>query len=201
MDINQKNIPHQEENRAPHRTKLLVCMDSNQKFIDRRRFWTVKGTTWKFCPGMDEVKTLIHNQQFNDLEAIIISCGVNDVDKISGRSLAANMLNLINEIKQLYPNVKIIVSEITPRKDHRDREVQISNEELSKNTEKLPNVYIVEHRNLRDPDWKFFYDYKHIKKDCIPKFVANFKEFSEKHLTPNLIVQIKPCKAVPIIMF
>ena len=63
------------------------------------------------------------------------------------------MLNLINEIKQLYPNVKIIVSEITPRKDHRDGEVQICNEELSESTKKLVNVYIVEQRNLRDPDW------------------------------------------------
>ena len=44
---------------------------------------------------------------------------------------------------------------------------------------KLPNV---EQRNLRDPDWKFFYDYKHIKKDCIPKFVANFKRILRKAL-------------------
>ena len=106
-------------------------MDSNQKYIDRRKCWTLKGTTWMFCPGIDEVKALIHNQQFNDLEGIIISCGVNDVDKTPGCELAANMLNLINEIKQLYPNVKIIVSEITPRKDHRDSEVQICSEELS----------------------------------------------------------------------
>ena len=72
--IHQKHIPLQVEKKAPYRTKLLVCMDSNQQYIDRRKFWTLKATTWKFCPGIDEAKALIHNQQFNDLEGIIISC-------------------------------------------------------------------------------------------------------------------------------
>ena len=34
----------------PYKTNLLVCMDSNQKYINRRLFWKLNGTRWKPCP-------------------------------------------------------------------------------------------------------------------------------------------------------
>ena len=37
-------------------------------------------------------------------------------------------------------------------------------------------MYIAKQSNLREPTWSRFYDAKHIKKSCIPLFVASLKK-------------------------
>ena len=93
--------------------KLLICMDSNQKFLDHRKLWTLEGTKWIKCSKIESVRQAIQKESSNKVEAILISCGVNDLDEKSGKEVADEILATIYDAKEKYKNVKIILSEPT----------------------------------------------------------------------------------------
>ena len=74
-----------------------------------------------------------------------------------------------------YPNAKIIVSELTPRKDARDNEVIECNKPLVSYVKSKEYMYFAKQSNLRDPDYTFFDDAKHIKKTKIGRYASNLK--------------------------
>ena len=80
---------------------------------------------------------------------------------------------ILNQIRTKHQDIKIIFSEITPRNDARDSEVMAFNGLLDIYAKKHPDVTIVFHNNLRDPNWSMFKDVKHIRQNKIPKFAAN----------------------------
>ena len=82
---------------------------------------------------------------------------------------------IIETLKTKYPGIKIILSEITPRKDEKDETVKEYNNLLCNLYEKEPNIFIVYHKNLRDDNYSKHYDEKHIHKRAIPLFASNIK--------------------------
>ena len=74
----------------------------------------------------------------------------------------------------MFPSIKIIVSEVTPRMDEFDEQVKVANSSLNKFVDRHENTFIVKHDNLRNPD--FFQDAKHIRQDGIARFAANIKK-------------------------
>ena len=69
--------------------------------------------------------------------------------------------------------IKLIVSEITLRKDTRDGEVKALNNLPNNYGHSHVDVIIAKHRNLRDPSWSMYRDEKHIKNEKIAKLAAN----------------------------
>ena len=84
-------------------------------------------------------------------------------------------MDTINFVKSLYPSIKVIVSEFTPRNDARDKEVLSCNEMLHKGAGGMENVFIVSHSNLRDENMSMFDDAKHIRKENVNVFAGNIK--------------------------
>ena len=168
------SIPSSDK--VPYRTKLLICIDSNRKFLNTKMFWKLAGTTWKFCEKIHQVTRVFNNERFKVLEAVLISCGVDDIDTKSGSDVSDELVETIKQIKQKYSSIKIIVSEVTPRNDARDGEVHKCNKKVRNSLQGLDDVYLVEQSNLRDANWSMFHDTKHIKKNCIPKFASNLKK-------------------------
>ena len=150
-------------------------MDSNRKHLDARKLWTIQGTTWKWSPKLGSVREIIEKEEFNYLEAILISCGSNDMDRRDGLDVFQEMIETITMIREKYPDIKIIISEVTPRKDDRDVEVLLCNEKLNEIVCKMQNVIIINHHNLRDENMSMFADAKHIKATCINIFAGNIK--------------------------
>ena len=68
-------------------TKLLVFMDSNRKYINQRKFWTIDGTPWKWTPYIRDVVNQLNEEVFNDVECILISVGCNDTDSKNGNQV------------------------------------------------------------------------------------------------------------------
>lgn len=157
-------------------TKLLICMDSNRRYLNTKMFWKPQGTTWKSCSTLQQVKKNIKKGTFNNLEAVLISCGVDDLDSKSGADVADELVRLVNRIKLKYPSANVIVSEITPRNDIRDQEVYKCNEVLNATLREMPSVFLVEQSNLRDGTWSMYHDTKHVKKSCIATFASNLKK-------------------------
>ena len=150
-------------------------MDSNRKYLNPRKLWTIRGTTWKWSPTISALRQILEEERFNDLEAILISCGCNDMDRKDGLDVFNEMVETILMVRRMYPFIKIIISEVTPRNDERDSEVILCNERLNERVTQMENVVIINHSNLRDENMSMFSDAKHIKENDIKVYAGNIK--------------------------
>ena len=156
-------------------TELLILIDSNSKHVDRRQFWKLDNTKWKRCGMISEAMKAIHETQYTKLQYVLVSIGVNDTDDEDGLTVARRLSELIHIIKQKYPNSKIILNELTPRNDPRDKEVIECNGALFSVAEKDANIFLAKQSNLRDREYSFFFDVKHVKSNKIGRYVSNIK--------------------------
>ena len=99
---------------------LLICMDSNSKYINFRKLWTTRNSERKRCYTLAQLHQVILNSDIKTLHHILINIGVNDTDTKSGVDVFEEIKDNIGLIKRKYPDIKIILCELTPRKDERD---------------------------------------------------------------------------------
>ena len=145
-------------------------MDSNSKFIYFRKLWTVNRTKSHRCGNLNKANKFINGDTYySNLKYILINVGVNDTDENNGVAVFNKMNIFIDTIERKYPTVKIILSEITPRKDVRDAEVIICNHLLHQLAKINKSIYVAKHRNLRDEEGSFLQDEKHTKKNGIAR--------------------------------
>ena len=164
------------ELRKDTETILIMCMDSNSKYLDRRKLWDLNGTEFKRCGDLKKVNEHIDRKVlFTQLKYFFISVGCNDLDTKSGEEVFHEMKDTVLKLKRLHPNIKIIISEITPRMDDLDSEVREANKLLNELVKNSTDVYIVRNGNLRKKSFFYHGDPKHIRKDCIARFAANIK--------------------------
>ena len=81
---------------------------------------------------------------------MLINVGVNDTDVKNAEEITKNFQSIIKQIREKYNGIKIILSEITPRKDDKDSIVIECNNRLAKLYDKQKDIYIINHQNLRD---------------------------------------------------
>ena len=152
-----------------------MFLDSNAKYLDYRKLWTTKGTLFKRCGNPNEIDNIINGSVFyRNLKYILINVGVNDIDENSGVSVFNRIRETIENIQDKY-TVKIILGEITPRKDDKDDDVKTCNRIISEYAGDKPDIFVAYHSNLRDDNGSFLFDNKHIKNNCIARFAANLK--------------------------
>ena len=75
----------------------------------------------------------------------------------------------------LYPGLKVIVGEITPRMDEMDIHVKATNTLLNQFANGMENVFLIKNDNLRPSDFFEEGDAKHLRRSCIARFAANIK--------------------------
>ena len=171
--FNSAKAPSPNRKKTP---RILICMDSNQKFIDKNRFWNINESSWKSCYTIQQVNRLFENETFsNELECVLISCGVNDIDSKAGRNVADELFHSVMGIHHQYPKITIVVNEITPRGDEKNKDVNTCNERLKEllGNRRFPSIYLQDQQGIRSQSC--LYDSKHIRKSFINKFVTNLK--------------------------
>ena len=177
-DVNidkHESTSHDSETTIDDNTELLILIDSNSKHVVRRRFWTLDKTNWRRCGTILEAGKEINKTQYSKLQYVLVSVGTNDTDDEDGPSVARRLLDLVNMIKLKYPGTKIVLNEVTPRKGARDKEVIDCNKVLIDAVANDDRVFLAKQSNLRDPEYTFFFDEKHIKSDKIGRYVNNIK--------------------------
>ena len=92
-----------------------------------------------------------------------------------GATVARTLAQTVQHMRDTQPQLKIVVSEITPRKEYNDDQVKICNEHIHAYFEPMQNVTMAIHSNLRTANWKYHEDDKHFLKESIAKFAANIK--------------------------
>ena len=154
-------------------TELLILIDSNSNHINRRQFWTLDKTKWVRCGMINEAMRVVSETIYPNLKYLLLSVGVNDTDDVDGHLVAERITELIDVVHHQYPEVKIIVNELTPRMDDRDGEVTKCNKALVPIVAQDDLLFLAKQTNLRDKS--FFRDNKHIKSEKIGRYVANIK--------------------------
>ena len=164
---NNSSIPSDSD------TELLILIDSNSNHINRRQFWTLDRTKWLRCGTVNEAMRGINGTNYRNLKYLLLSVGVNDTDDEEGQSVAGKISEIVDAVHYKYPEVKIILNELTPRMDERDGEVTKCNKALASIAVQDDLVFLAKQGNLRDNS--FFRDNKHIKSEKIGRYVANVK--------------------------
>ena len=172
--LTQTKEPHKRPSFTE--TELLICMDSNRRFIDYRKLWTLKGSQRWACGNLFELREKVEKEEkIKNVKYMLINVGVNDLDQKSGENVFDELKNTINIIRNKYEGIKIMLSEITPRRDEKDAEVKICNDLITDWANTQQYIYLARHNNLRDPEWTMFFDTKHIHRLAVPRFAANLK--------------------------
>lgn len=162
-------------------TELVMLMDSNMKFLNLRKLWTMNGTDVKRCGNLREVNTFIQSMKpHSKLKYFFISVGCNDIDTAPADVVLEKITNIVKSLREKYPGIKIILSEITPRMDDLDFQVQEVNTLLNQYIMRSNDIFIVRNGNMRDPDFFIPNDNKHFKQSCIARFAANIKRALNK---------------------
>ncbi len=172
-----------EENKTPSHmaikddsTELLFVIDSNARYLNFRQLWTMKGTEILRCGTMFDVYNCLKgiNKEYTNLKYFFLSVGTNDLEVKTPHQLFTSINQLVHKLNEVYPDLKFILSEVTPRMDHIDGRVKEANELLDQYARCHDNVFLVKNSNLRNPD-NFFADGKHLKHAIIPRFASNIK--------------------------
>lgn len=160
-------------------TEIVMCIDSNRKYLNFRKLWSLNGTKVKFCGNMREVDNTIDNMKaHSNLKYFFISVGCNDLDTKHGDLVFNSIKSIVDKLRGKFPGIKIILSEITPRMDDLDIQVRAVNTLLNQYVNSSDDLYLTFNSNMRDPD--FFYDNKHFKESCVARFAANIKRALNK---------------------
>ena len=178
---NQRSGKENEDQRSGDHTtprkllKTILFMDSNSKFLIEDKLW--ENNTIISCGTTYDLRQLLPSTKFDGVGLIYIHTGVNDIDTEDGNKVAKNLIDIVKLIKQNLPNVKVVVSEVTPRQMHRDDEVQKCNTALHTALDTEDNVTIAKHSNLRNDRWSFHIkgDDKHFAQISIARLAKNLK--------------------------
>ena len=148
-------------------------MDSNSQYLTAEDLW--KNLEMVHTTTIVQLRQHLFNTDLNRYDIAYIHVGVNDIDTMDGTSVADDLINIVEKMRHLYPALKIILSEVTPRSQYRDDHVQCCNAKLRATLGKKDNITLGFHSNLRDPSWAFHKDDKHFAQISISKFAANIK--------------------------
>ena len=163
------------ENKRESKSEVDIMMffDSNGKYIDRKKLWKLNDSVYVRSGQLNDISKYIDETNTAKSEYVLINVGCNDLDMKDHRQVFNEMSLLIQKIRNKYKGIKLIISEITPRKDERDNEVKRFNGLLLDYANDHNDITIAFHHNLRDTNWSMFSDAKHIHANKIAKYAAN----------------------------
>ena len=188
----RKNDPRYDIPITDRNIKVLVCMDSNGKRLDKKKFWTLNGTIWKTTYRIEHVQKVLELCQESTIDTILISVGTNDVDNKTGHEAAKDIAALVDSILAERPQIKIAISEATPRSRERDNEIVMCNNKLHELLDNKQNVFLATQSNLRDSTWSNFDDDKHVSTRnprSIPVFAKNLKAALRKAVNAHRVTE------------
>ena len=173
---------------------IVVLMDSNRCYMDFSYLFPEKQVRVIPCGSVERARTIINNPRFFDVEAIIIHTGTNDLEdnSLSSRHIANTLIEISETALNRFPNSKIFLSEITPRRDDFHLKGMEVNS-MIKGAIESNNFQLVCHSNLSKES--LFFDKKHLNKFSGVRMLANnfgewfAKSFSNWMIKKATIVQ------------
>ncbi len=156
-------------------------MDSNRKILDTNLLW--KNSTMVECPTIPTLLEKINSTPLNNYDIVVVHVGVNDIDSKDGQTVADELCNAAEAIHNKAPNIKIVLSEVTPRQHTRDDEVIECNKLLKSSISDMKQITLAKHTNLRSPEmFRNSTDDKHFSTHKAGLLASNIKRALRKAL-------------------
>ena len=159
-------------------------MDSNRCFLEFESAFPGREVRTIPTGSIEKAQSIIHNPRFSDIKAFCIHTGVNDLesDTHNLNSIAKSLIEVAKSVSRRFPNTKVFISEITPRKDEYNLKGIEVNSILKEEAPK-GQIELIKLGNLAKET--LFYDKGHLGKS---KGITIMKNNSFKNIFPNLEV-------------
>ena len=152
-------------------------MDSNRKFI-RKKFPFPSQNVY-----IQSAEQILLQPMFHGQHTIIFHFDVNDIDNLTTEDIVDKMMNITELCKGKYPDVKLYISGITPRRDSLNEKVEEVNR-LLKDSIHRGKLFFIDNDNLDNEE--LLYDNKHLEKDSgVRILVSNLKRSVLKSTTKH----------------
>ena len=115
-----------------------------------------------------------NNTKYTNLKYYFMSVGCNDLVNKTPHELFTSVHKLVVSLKESFPGIKIILSEVTPRMDHIDERVKDVNRLFEQYVAGKQDLFLTRNSNLRNPDF-YHPDGIHLKKTISARFANNMK--------------------------
>ncbi len=153
---------------------IAILMDSNGKFLQEGKLFPGRKTTKLWCQKTGDALRILSDSSFGTPSHIIIHTGTNDLRREQER-VGQLICRVAEKATETYPNTKITISTLLPRRDIHPDTIQGVNADISKGCARLPNVYLAHHPSLTIRD---LYDHVHIRKDKVNVFAKTLKHIA-----------------------
>ena len=70
------------------------------------------------CNTIQSAEQILLHPKFHGQHTVIFRFGVNDIDHLTTEDIVHKMMNITELCKRKYPDVKLYISGITPRRDN-----------------------------------------------------------------------------------
>ena len=181
------NIPDSRNAQTPLKEQLngdelFICMDSNSKYLKRNMIWDTRTTIWKYTPNIHEATRAILGCSTAP-KCFLIHTGVNDTDNKAAHQVANEFLELVTNIRKQFGNVRIVLSEISPRNDRVDSVVVEANNIIKRELANDKDTFLINFDRLRSDnavDYLVCFDKggkdeRHFLPQITPRFAARLK--------------------------
>lgn len=155
-----------------HTSDIIFLMDSNGKFLDEKRLFPNHSVTKIRCATTNRALDLLSEEHLGSPSHIIIHTGTNDL-RTQQERVATSLRAVINKASNTFPNTKIVMSTLLPRKDFHPKTILGINASMSRDCALRPNVYLAHHPTLNMDN---LYDSVHLKKENISTFARTLKD-------------------------
>lgn len=151
---------------------IAILMDSNGKFLQGEKLFPGRKTTKLWCPKTGDALRILSDSSFGTPSHIIIHTGTNDLRREQER-VGQLICRVAEKATEIYPNTKITISTLLPRRDIHPDTIQRVNADISKGCARLSNVHLAHHPSITIRD---LYDHVHIRKDKVNVFAKTLKD-------------------------
>ena len=109
-----------------------------------------------------DVSQTISKSRVKELKYFLIHVGTNDLENKHYLQVLDELKQVLNDVCNRFPGMKLIVSELLPRNDTKDDEVKCFNTVLKSYAGRHTDINIANQHNMRDPQFTMFYNEKQV---------------------------------------
>ncbi|KAJ8339431.1 hypothetical protein SKAU_G00362170 [Synaphobranchus kaupii] len=167
---------------TPHTdTDVAILIDSNGKFLQEHKLFPGRRATKIWCPKTQDAFRILSDPKFGTPTYIIIHTGTNDLRSEQER-VGGLVCRVAERATEAFPNSKIILSTLLPRKDFHPATIQRVNADITRGCALLPNVHLAHHSTILPHD---LYDHVHLNKHAKLTNPQAFPESPPSARTPS----------------
>ncbi|KAL6483798.1 hypothetical protein MHYP_G00086700 [Metynnis hypsauchen] len=154
---------------------VAVLIDSNGKFLQEDKLFPGQTTSKIWCPKIRDAHRIISDPNLGTPKYFIIHTGTNDL-RLEQERVGGLVCRVAERAAESFPNAKIIISTLLPRKDFHPATIQRVNADISRGCALLPNVHLAHHSTITP---YHLYDHVHLNKHMIKEFARTLKDVAQ----------------------